>query len=462
VEKASRSVADLLLPAFLYVAAFVLQSRSIGRVVIQALDEGVYLYAARLIADGLLPYRDFFLSHPPLLIAGAAAGLGLTGFDVPLFSLLYVAWVFSSLFPLYALLRRLSASRAAAVFGGVLLCVSPIIAGFDGRYFALRPASMPFLAWGLAALFCGFPALGGLLVAAFSASVATNVVLGATLLVGWTVWGGLEGDRVPRRDAIRAWGAYASFLLLALAAVAAIPGGLQNVFGFQFIRPRAELGARLLSLGTRVLPENAVLFVLGLGGCALAKGRARAIGLAAAASFPLVILGPRSYYAHYCSVFAFPFAVTAALAAERLATTGRLRRAIAGCLLVLALSGTSLPPFLATVFAPRSIRFFRTVDVLQRSPEPLLAYEPIYALYAGRRLTSHYHVADVRFFRVARLNLDEDVFNRLLSGSGTVLVEPFFASLLTPARRRALDERFEPVFVEPPHVVLVRREGPKN
>jgi hypothetical protein len=462
VEKASRSVADLLSPALLFVAAFALQSRSIGRVVIQALDEGVYLYAARLIADGLVPYRDFFLSHPPLLIAGAAAGLGLTGFDVPLFSLLYVVWVFSSLFPLYALLRRLSASRAAAAFGGVLLCVSPIFAGFDGRFFALRPASVPFLAWGLAALFGGFPALGGLLLAAFSSSVATNVVLGAGLLAAWTAWGGPEGDRVARRDAIRAWGAYAAFLVLTLAVIAAIPRGLENVFGFQLLRPRADLGARLASLGTRVLPENAVLLVLGLGGCALATGRARAIGFAAAAAFPLVILGPRSYYPHYVSVFAFPFAVTAALAADRLLATGRLRRAILGSLLVVALAATSLPPFLATVFAPPSIRFFRTVAVLGRSPEPLLAYEPIYALYARRRLTSHYNVADMRFFRVARLNLDEEVFNRLLSGSGTVLVEPFFASLLTPARRRALDERFEPVFVEPPHVVLVRRDGPKD
>lgn len=462
MEKASRSVADLLPPAFLFVAAFALQSRSIGRVVIQAVDEGVYLYAARLVADGLVPYRDFFLSHPPLLIAGAAAGLAMTRFDIPLFSLLYVVWLFSSLFPLYTLLRRLSASRAAAVFGGVLLCVSPIFAGFDGRFFALRPASVPFLAWGLGALFGGFPALGGLLLGAFSASVATNAVLGGALLAAWTAWGGPEGERVARREAIRAWGAYASFVLLALAVVAAIPRGLENVFGFQFLRPRASLGARLRSLGTGVFAENAVLFALGLAGCVLAKGRARAIGLAAAVSFPLVILGPRSYYPHYASVFAFPFAVTAALAADRLAAAGRLRRAAVGGLLVVALAGTSLPPFLATVFAPPSIRFFRTVEVLRRSPEPLLAYEPIYALYAGRRLTPHYHVADMRFFRVARLNLEEDVFNRLLSQSGTVLVEPFFASLLTPARRRALDERFEPVFVEPPHAVLLRRQGPKD
>ena len=462
MEKPSRSVADLLLPALLFAAAFVLQSRSIGRVVIQALDEGVYLYAARLMADGLVPYRDFFFSHPPLLIAGAAAGFGLTGFDVPLFSQLYVLWVFSSLFPLYALMRRLSVSRAAAAFGGVLLCVSPIFAGFDGRYFAMRPASVPFLAWGLAALFGGFPALGGLLLAAFSSSVVTNVVLGTALLAGWTAWGGSEGGRVTRRDAFRAWGAFAVFLLCAFAVVVAIPRGLENIFGFQFLRSRVGLGARLLGLGTRVLPENAVLLALGLGGCALAKGRARAIGLSTAVSFPLVILGPHSYYNHYVSLFALPFALCAGLAADRLLGTGRLRRAIVGGLLVLALAATSLPPFLATVFAPPSVGFFRTVEVLRRSPGPLLAYEQIYALYAGRRLTSHYYVADVRCLRARRLNLDEDVFNRLLSASGTVLIEPYFASLLTPSRRRALDERFEPVFVEPPHVVLVRRDSPKS
>ncbi len=462
MEKASRGVADLLSPALLFAAAFVLQSRSIGRVVIQALDEGTYLYAARLIADGLVPYRDFLLTHPPLLIAGAAAGLAVTGFDVPLFSLLYVAWVFSSIFPLYALARRLSASRAAAAFGAVLLCVSPVFAGFDGRFFALRQASVPFLAWGLAALFGGFPALGGLLLGAFSSGVVTNVVLGIALLAVWTAWGGPEGGRVARRDAVRAWGAYASFLLLVLVVVAAIPRGLENVFGFQFLRPRADLGSRLRSLGTRVLPENAVLLLLGAGGCVLAKGRARAIGLAAAASLLLVILAPRSYYPHYVSVFAFPFAVTAALAADRLASSSGFRRAVVAGLLVLALAVTSLPPFLATVSTPPSTSFFRVVDVLRRSPEPLLSFEPIYALYAGRRLTSHYHVADLRFFRVARLNMDEDVFNRLLSRSGTVLVEPFFASLLTPARRRALDALFEPVFVEPPHVVLLRRDRPKT
>ena len=51
------------------------QNFNLGRAVIPGLDEGIYLYAAKLITQGSLPYRDFFLSHPPLLFAGAAAGL---------------------------------------------------------------------------------------------------------------------------------------------------------------------------------------------------------------------------------------------------------------------------------------------------------------------------------------------------------------------------------------------------
>ncbi len=41
-------------------------------------DEGIYVYGGRLVAEGHLPYRDFFLAHPPLrvLIAALAWLLG--------------------------------------------------------------------------------------------------------------------------------------------------------------------------------------------------------------------------------------------------------------------------------------------------------------------------------------------------------------------------------------------------
>ena len=36
-------------------------------------DEGIYVYGGRLVAEGHLPYRDFFLAHPPLRVLIAAA-----------------------------------------------------------------------------------------------------------------------------------------------------------------------------------------------------------------------------------------------------------------------------------------------------------------------------------------------------------------------------------------------------
>jgi hypothetical protein len=111
----------------------------------------------------------------------------------------------------------------------------------------------------------------------------------------------------------------------------------------------------------------------------------------------------------------------------------------------------------ATAFREETGEILRTIEVLASCPEPQLAYEPIYALHAHRALTHHYHVADTRFLRADRRNLDAAVFDRLVAGSRTVLVEPYFASLLTPERRRALEAAFVPVHADAWHAVLVRR-----
>ncbi len=446
------------IPSLLYVAEVVLQSHSLGRVVIPALDEGVYLYAARLVTDGLVPYRDFSIAHPPFMIALAAAGLKLTDFDVPRFSFLYVLWVFSAVFPLWAIARRLSASRAAAAFGVVLLCISPVFAGLDARFFALRQGSTPFLAWGLAALLVlGRPLLGGVLLGLFSACVVTNGLLAAGILVAFTLWGGPEGRRLAGRDALVLWTSFAAVVLVMAAVVVVIPRGVENVVGIQLTRPRMPVGERLAGLVTRVVPQNPVLLVLGLAGAFLVRGRGRIVSLPPAAVLPMILVGTQSYYPHYLSIFAFPWAITAAILWDRLAGTMRARRLFVGGVLAAAIAATSLVPFVRTALPPESASFFRAVAALRQGPEPLLAYDPIYALYARKRLTMHYHVVDAQFFRPVGRNVDPDVFARLLAESGTVLIEPYFASLLTPERRHAVEERFRPVFVEPPQVVLVRR-----
>lgn len=439
-----------------WVADVAIHARPLGRVVLPALDEGVYLYAARLMADGLVPYRDFFLSHPPFLMAAAAAGLSACRFDVPLFSFLYVCWVFSAVFPLALVVRRLGGSRTAAILAGVLLSLSAVFAGNDGHFFALRQASAPLLLWGLAALLRGRHATGGALLGAFAVGVVTNVVLAGSVLVAWVLLGTDPGRGRPKAVA-RATMPFLVVTAASLAIVLSIPRGAENVFGVQVDRPRATLAERAGQLRRGGVAADVPLLAVGLLGAALAGGRARLPGLAHALAMPVILLGPNTFYPHYLALFVPGLAASAALVVDRLrgASVGRSRLAGAGLLAVSFLvPGRQV---LATAFRGETEEVLKTIEVLSRCPEPLLAYEPIYALHARRLLTYHYHVADVRFLRADRRNLDSAVFDCLVAGSGTVLVEPYFASLLTPERRRALEESFVPVRTGAQHVVLVRR-----
>src|SRR5438105_15244303 len=54
----------------------------LASVVISDMDEGTYLYAGKLVADGLVPYRDFLLGHPPLAVYLAAVWVKLAGAGV--------------------------------------------------------------------------------------------------------------------------------------------------------------------------------------------------------------------------------------------------------------------------------------------------------------------------------------------------------------------------------------------
>ncbi|HXI04419.1 MAG TPA: hypothetical protein VNI57_14700, partial [Candidatus Saccharimonadales bacterium] len=47
-------------------------------------DENIYFYMCRRIAEGALPYRDFFFAHPPLHLLAGSVVMALAGFHLPL------------------------------------------------------------------------------------------------------------------------------------------------------------------------------------------------------------------------------------------------------------------------------------------------------------------------------------------------------------------------------------------
>jgi hypothetical protein len=86
--------------------------------------EGVYLFSARLIADGAVPYRDFVAAHPPLLFYSGAGVLGLwDSIDAIRIALSLVSLATGGL--VAACVWRLTASAPAAVAGGLLSILAP-------------------------------------------------------------------------------------------------------------------------------------------------------------------------------------------------------------------------------------------------------------------------------------------------------------------------------------------------
>ncbi|MBI2660515.1 glycosyltransferase family 39 protein [Candidatus Woesearchaeota archaeon] len=82
---------------FLFAAAFVLITFK-GLKTAQPGDENVYYYMGKLVSEGKIPYKDFFLAHPPLQIYMIASVYKIFGFSIialkliPLLSTLITAF----------------------------------------------------------------------------------------------------------------------------------------------------------------------------------------------------------------------------------------------------------------------------------------------------------------------------------------------------------------------------------
>ncbi|MEO6326797.1 MAG: hypothetical protein ABIT01_20670 [Thermoanaerobaculia bacterium] len=436
------------------------QNTNLGRSVVPGLDEGIYLYAAKLISGGALPYRDFFLSHPPLLFFGAAALLG-TGLDMDGFHFLYTLWFFSLLVPVCYVARTLSRSAAAGLVAGLFLSTFTELVQWDARFFALRQASLPFFAL---ALFFFYvrprPVLAGLLLAAFALSVLSNVFVVSAWLLSLLL------QELRTAGSRREWASrYGRLLLVFLVVTAAgyaatltIPHAFEDLVVFQSARRFHPFAGRFASL-LLALRFNAPFLGLGLIGSFLPASGARFFGVTNLLGGILIVLGARSFYPNYLSILAVSLAISAAILTGALARSPPGRRIpfmaeglVASLLLVNAFLYLRAP-LLRTV----TPEFYEVVEVLKRGPGPILAFEPRLALYAGVELTPHYYVADPKFLRAMNKNLEEQTFLELVGRSNAIAVEPYLASFLDAPRWQKIAAEFDLVYRNGGYQVWVKR-----
>jgi len=83
-------------------------------------DENVYLYMGKLVSEGKIPYKDFFLAHPPLQILIIAAVFKIVGFNIFISNLMPLLFTLLSAFFLFKIVKEkfneIKALAAVALF----------------------------------------------------------------------------------------------------------------------------------------------------------------------------------------------------------------------------------------------------------------------------------------------------------------------------------------------------------
>jgi len=96
-------------------------------------DEYVYIYMGKLVAEGYVPYRDFFLAHPPLLVFSYALLYKLFGFKLFMFKFVELLVFILSSFFIYLIARHKFNYTVALL--SVLFFLSSKIILFESTYF---------------------------------------------------------------------------------------------------------------------------------------------------------------------------------------------------------------------------------------------------------------------------------------------------------------------------------------
>lgn len=467
----------MLIPFAFFIINLIIHSYNLGNVVYVFTDEGVYLYSAKLLSLGLIPYKDFFLAQPLYLIYLISQVLQFVNFDLNLFHLLYIIWFFSLIFPIYFITLKLTNSRFAAVLSLLLLSTFTELVQWDVHFFALRQASLPFLAISLFFIIVKpKQKTAGIFLGLFALTLVQNLlyslgIVAAILLYNYfyklslktkfsaeafkLVYRIKQTNEVLMKNLgfIFSFGgiAFLGYLLIYL-----LPDGVSNIVTYQLNRPPLPYLTRIEWLKTYTLPGNWPLLFTGfLGSIIILKNKMGFLGLANIIGILIVLFASKFYYPHYITILACGFTITAAIliAAVSQATIDKF---LVFVLILSSIYSASFNHLKFHLIEAKSPDFFQTIEFLKNTPEPLFTFEPIYGLYAKKDLTYYYYVADMRYLRVMNKNLTDEDYLDIIKRSNTILIEPFAKSMLSPIISNFIQNNFTIIYQDSIHQIFVR------
>jgi hypothetical protein len=420
------------LPALLVLLllAFVAYAHKLGGVYVPHMDEGTYLYAAKLVGEGEVPYRDFYLAHPPLMMYAFALPMQLSGDDVMFSRYLYMAVVLLSCIPLYLLTRGIAGSGAAFLavalygVGMVLLANSP-------RSVRLEPFLNVFVICALWVNFARPDDPRGKLLTGALAAAAVLVKLVAAIPLALLVLGDLLFRRPRFGLFLRGWSlaALGSLPVLALVAVAlgGVSGFIDDVIVAQVDRPGLPLQLRIDNFRSACLRFPAIPFAVLASIWLIVRSpdwRLRTLALLILGQVVLLIFAFKSsfnyYYLQILPEVAVVTAVVGAAVAGRLQPRfGKQALAVAGALMLLVLP-------LAYSFAyqrqeEHTKAAGAAIAELKQQDGAVYSMFPSFALWSERELTSWHFAIDSLLPRSNGEIPDDDFIAVLARSRGLVL-----------------------------------------
>lgn len=416
-------------------------------------DEGVYLYAAKLIAAGATPYKNFLLVHPPGAILAIAGFFKLFGIDLVLLRAVYVILCQSVMLPIYMIVRRRSVDIWPA------LCALAAWIGFvqlqhhDTRFVALRVVALIPLAWGL---WLGLD--GRRPPAAFLAGLFVSLTVFITFSVVFITAPLALGLLYLHRRARRHWGWLLAGMIagaIPLLLTFTIPRAWECLIEFHANRVRFPWPYRRDVLWI-VVGSSPAVFALWLIGMLNGKSRdVRLIGLANLFAIAAVFAVPRSNAMHYYNILGVTLAVSAGLGVAALSIWGQESnwRRLYGAAVALSLFMMIILQFAAVCLPDYCSKegqgYHDLIAQLRRCEGPLMTIEPIYALDAGLDIPGHYYVADIRALKDSHENLPPSAYIDLLNASRYYLEEKHSAERFQPEVHDFILTNFELVYANP-------------
>jgi alpha-1,2-mannosyltransferase len=422
--------------AWLLVCGLVaLQLLHFGSLVVGDPDEGVYVYAGRLIAGGLLPYRDFMLAHPPLL-PGFVAVVWKVIPDLVAVRGAYLVLVSVLGLCTFGLVRQITTSSEAGLAALGLQTLGMLCVANMGRTVRLEPLMVLLVMAGAWSAVRSELPRWRMLTGVFLA-LALLVKFTAAAIAGPFVLGFLWFEQSDWHHRVRALGwmtlGAALVLVPTLAWLLLEPGFVRWALQGQMMRPRIGLGLRVTEFVKVCVRYPPV--VLGMFAAIRillprqqAMAGARALAFAGLACTLLLVFAFKSFYAYY-AVAALPL-LTSCLAIEA-ARYFRARPAwlhvrlwtpAVICSVVLVACFAYVESFYRLA-KNHSVHPARVLALLKDRPGPVYTMIPDFVLWTGQELPGGYYTVDSYLPRLVGVLGDADM-EEMLTHVNAAVVSP--------------------------------------